>query len=446
MSPRAPLGPGSLRSRVTVIALIVLTLALAAVVLITATLFRAASHQAVNSLLSDRAATARQIARTAATPEEFLRRIDVRSVRARLELADGTVLGTHLEPSDTEVKRVVRLVGGRPWTRGARVTFYVDNKLLEGVRSRLLWEMSLTALGALSLTALLLWIGVRYALSPLDAMTSLARSIAHGHRGGRLSPRRSDTELGRTAVAFDDMLDSLEGAEARERAAQQSMRRFVADAAHELRTPITGVQAIAETVLHADDNTPAEDRQQLLLLLVQETKRASRIVDDMLDIARLDTGGLTLQLSPTDVAVLATEQARRGELLHPGVQLSVRGAAPAVLADPERISQILANVLDNACRAAASSGTVRIEIEHTETTVSVTITDSGPGVAPADRERIFDRMVRLDESRDRRAGGAGLGLTVARGLARAHGGELSLLDTTGPGAAFRLDLPYRPPS
>lgn len=437
------LGTRSLRARVTILGLVVVTAVLAVVIVISAALFHTASHRAISSLLTDRAATARQVARTAATPQAFLRQIDRRGVRARLQLADGTVLGPEIEPSTSEVSRVVRLTGPRPWTRGATVTFYADGRLLEGVRSQLIWEVSLTGIAALALTALLLWIGVRYALTPLDDMTALARSIAHGRRGGRLAPRRDDTELGRTAVAFDDMLDTLEGAEARERRAQQSMRQFVADAAHELRTPITGVQAIAETVLQADTDA-AEDNQQLLLLLVQETKRAGRIVDDMLDIARIDTGGIALQMEPTDVEGLAGDQARRVALLHPDIEVTVRGSAPTILADPGRISQILANLLDNACRAASPHGAVVIDIGHDSELVSVSVTDSGSGVPMVDRARIFDRMVRLDDSRDRHSGGAGLGLTVARGLARAHGGDLSVVDGPGPGATFRLVLPNRP--
>lgn len=440
-----PLGAHSLRWRITVLGIIVVTAMLVVVIAISAALFHGASHRAISSLLTERAATARQIAKTAATPQEFLRRIDNRQVRVRLQLADGEVLGTHVEPSSTEVTRTIRLSGTRPWTEGAVVTFYADGKLLEGVRSRLLWEVLLTGAAAVALTALLLWVGVRYALTPLDRMTMLARSIAVGHRGGRLSPRRTDTELGRTAVAFDDMLDSLEDAEHRERLAQQSMRQFVADAAHELRTPITGVQAIAETVLHADSDTTAEENQQLLLLLVRETQRAGRIIDDMLDIARMDTGGLALQFEPVDIGELATEQARRVAVLHPDIAVTTGGSAPATPADPVRVSQILANLLDNACRAAGSGGTVHVEIGHDQHCVSVSVIDSGPGVPATDQTRIFDRMVRLDESRDRRSGGAGLGLTVARGLARAHGGELRLLNTPpGSGAVFRLDLPFQP--
>lgn len=324
MTETSPLRTRSLRFRVTAICLGVLSVVLIAVIVTTATLFTAVSHRDVNTLLTDRIAYARQLARTATGPEAFLTRIDGRSVRAQLILADGTVVGRPLSPGESEERRVVRLRGGRAWTQGAELTLSVDNRLLDRLQSRLLWGMAIAGIVALLLTAALLWFAVRYALAPLDAMTGLARSITGGHRGRRLSPQRRDTELGRTAAAFDDMLDSLEGAEARERAAQQSVRRFVADAAHELRTPITGVAAIAETLLQSDRDTPVEDREQLCLLLVQETRRAGRLVDDMVDMARIDAG-LTLSPSPTELRSLVADQVARVSVIHPDIAVTVRG-------------------------------------------------------------------------------------------------------------------------
>ena len=432
----------SLRFRVTAICLGVLSVVLIAVIVTTATLFTAVSHRDVNNLLTDRVAYARQLARTATGPGVFLARIDGRSVRAQLVLGDGTVVGRPLSPGESEERRVVRLRGGRAWTQGAELTLTVDNRLLDRLQSRLLWGMAIAGIVALLLTAALLWFAVRYALAPLDAMTGLARSISRGDRGRRLSPKRRDTELGRTAAAFDDMLDSLEGAEARERGAQQSVRQFVADAAHELRTPITGVQAIAETLLHQDRDTPVEDTERLCLLLIQETRRAGRLVDDMVDMARIDAG-LGLAPVPTELTGLVSEQAARVAVIHPDVAVEVAGDPIQIVADPGRVSQILANLLDNACQATPQGGTVRVSVTRSQGWAHVEVSDTGPGVPVADRARIFERMVRLDDSRDRRSGGSGLGLAVARGIARSHGGDLVYVDSGhgSSGAVFRLDLP-----
>ncbi|GAA2056595.1 HAMP domain-containing sensor histidine kinase [Williamsia deligens] len=441
---------GSLRLRVTAAGVLVLTVALAAVVGIGLTLFQTASRHAVDGQLTDRVAVARQLARTAATPRQFFARVDGRSVRARLVLSDGTVYGPPESPTeDARARRTVDLTGARAWTRGARLTLEVDGRLLDRVESRLVWGMVVTGAVALLVTAGLLLVLVRVALAPLDAMTELARSIAGGNRGARLAPTRRDTELGRTAAAFDDMLDSLEGAEVRERGAQQAVRQFVADAAHELRTPVTGVQAVAETLLQADSDTPVEERERLTLLLIRETRRAGRLVDDMLDMARIDAG-LTLTPVPTDLAVIADEQAQRVRLLHPELTITVSGTAPPALADPVRVAQVVANLLDNACQATPPGGDVRLVVESsprdpTPGWVHLRVIDAGVGVPPDDAARVFERMVRLDDSRDRRSGGSGLGLAVARGLARLHGGDVVLVPTGPPGAEFRLDLPAAAP-
>jgi signal transduction histidine kinase len=284
-------------------------------------------------------------------------------------------------------------------------------------------------------------------------MARLARSIAGGDRGWRLAPNRTDTELGRTAAAFDDMLDALEGAERQARAAEvaaraaaERTRRFVADAAHELRTPITGVQAVAEAVLQQGVDADPEERERLHLLLVRESRRASQLVDDLLDLARIDAGA-ELQYGPVDLRALADTEAARAGLLAPELAVDVVGPALVVNADNARVTQILANLMDNARQATAGKGkiTVRIDTraEAAGPFAEIVVSDDGPGVPAPDRERIFDRLVRLDDARDRRSGGSGLGLAIARGFARAHGGDLTC--TAPPpdhrGAVFQLRLP-----
>jgi signal transduction histidine kinase len=300
----------------------------------------------------------------------------------------------------------------------------------------------------LAVVAVALLYGVRVALRPLDRMTALARDIAGGDRGRRLRPARTDTELGRTAAAFDAMLDALETAQGRaEDAAAEAQhseartRRFLSDAAHELRTPVAGVQTLAESLVRHPDGD-LERRERIATTLVRETRRAGALVADMLELARIEDGA-PLERREVDLTELAAAEADRIALLAPAMTVRVEGPPTRVSADPGRITQILANLLENARRYGPPDGTVRIAVSAEGVSAVVDVVDEGPGIPPDDRERVFDRLVRLDDARSRDAGGAGLGLPIARALARAHGGELRVVDTAG-GAHLRLTLPTAP--
>lgn len=298
----------------------------------------------------------------------------------------------------------------------------------------------------LLLAALALIVVVRATLRPLERMTDVARDIAHGDRGRRLRPSHPRTELGRTATAFDEMLDDLEqaersalAAEATAVAAEQRMRAFVSDAAHELRTPVAGIQAAADALVRADGGE--QERERLSVHVVRESLRAGRLIQDMLLMARLDEG-LTLESRPLDPASLAEAAIERQELRHPGLTIELHRPAdvPLVSADADRLGQVLGNLLDNGARFARSR--IDVSVEAGADSVSITVDDDGPGIAEGDRERVFDRLVRLDDARNRPDGGSGLGLPIARGLARALGGDLVAL--AGPvGARFRVTLPRR---
>lgn len=277
---------------------------------------------------------------------------------------------------------------------------------------------------------------VRATLRPLERMTTVARSIARGDRGRRLRPSRPSTELGRTATAFDEMLDDLETAESAALAAEQRMRAFVSDAAHELRTPVAGIRAAADALVRADGWS--EERERLAVLVVQESLRAGRLIQDMLLMARLDEG-LAVRTEPVDVSSIAGAVLERQRLRRPGIVLALRSdaAVPPADGDPDRLEQIVANLVENAGRFARSR--VDVVVEATPSGVSLTVDDDGPGVAESERERVFDRLVRLDDARNRADGGAGLGLPIARGLARAQGGDLVCLPRDG-GARFRVVL------
>ena len=330
---------------------------------------------------------------------------------------------------------------------GAQLTLSVNTSLASGARAALRRILLVSGLAALVLSGLLVAVAVRLALRPLDSMAALASEIAAGRpRRSRLSPTRTDTEIGRTAHAFDAMLDELEGAETRARRAEEQTRAFLADAAHELRTPLAGVQAAAETLLQHRDRMSVEDQQHIEALLVGETQRAGRLVSDLLSVARLDAG-----VAPGAGAgrprPLADAEAARARLVWPTRTVESSGSAPTITGDAQALAGVLRNLVDNACRAVGDGGTVRLQLsgEAAETAGTaeavIEVVDDGPGVAAEDRERIFERLVRLDAARSADSGGSGLGLAIARGTARAHGGDLVYRPAPGrrggvpPGAA-----------
>lgn len=443
----------SLRRRVTVLVTLVLAIVLVGVVLVVNAVFAVETNRDLNTVLTDHERVARELANQRVTPLNLIDRVDIDSVRARLVLANGRAYGSlpgKLAGQATAQQATITLTAPGV-LHGASLTLVAVASSIQKAQSQLRRVLLLVGLVALLLTGVVLVVTVRLALSPLDVMTSLARSITRGGRGRRLSPTRPETELGRTAAAFDDMLDALEGAEQQariaetaSRASEERTRRFVADAAHELRTPIAGVQAAAEAVLQQAPDADVEDRDRLHLLLVRESRRAGQLVNDLLDLARIDAG-VELNPAPVDLRALADAQADRIRVLAPELTVRVDGPTTVAPVDEARITQIVANLLDNARHATRPDGHVGVRLSRVGEFAELLVTDDGDGVPPQDRERIFDRLVRLDTARDRRFGGSGLGLPIARGFARAHGGDLTC-EAPAPGsvgAVFRLVLPTR---
>jgi signal transduction histidine kinase len=224
----------------------------------------------------------------------------------------------------------------------------------------------------------------------------------------------------------------------------ERQRAFVADASHELKTPLTLIRADAEVVLYRR-NLSEEDRK-LIEHMRGETDRMGSILSDLLLVARLDAGKLELSKKPFDLVSTLSEEAERfgGWAAGEDVGLDVRTPDELpVRADPKRTGQILAVLLDNAVRYTPPGGRITVEGRFRDGWVEVSVTDNGPGIAPDQLPRIFDRFYRAEAARTRsEAGkGTGLGLAIARDLARAQGGDLVAQNTKTGGATFRLSLP-----
>lgn len=457
----------SLRRRLTVLVLALLTLLMLTMGLVIDTTLTALENRSLHERLALATARADSLVALGISAEQLADQLNGGIVGALVVTADGASYGDPaIEPDATTGARLpppplepdeTATVLVHPLADGGRVILVADTTEAVETLRRLRRLMIGAGLGILVVAAILLAGVSRAMLSPLDRLTDLARDITTGDRGRRLRPDRPKTELGRAASAFDDMLDELEDSEKRARSAAETarraeagVRRFLADAAHELRTPIAGMQAAAEQIagnVSQDVGEDAVDPEALrqhrrATLLLTEARRATRLVTDMLDLSYIDAG-LPLELKDTDLIAIVDTQLDRAALLAPQLHPGRTGLdALTISADPTRMAQILSNLLDNSRRYTPPGGHITIDVKRVGGSAEVTVTDSGIGIRAEDTERIFDRLVRLDSARGRDHGGAGLGLPIARALARAHGGDLTCLAHDG-GACFRLVLPVR---
>jgi len=225
------------------------------------------------------------------------------------------------------------------------------------------------------------------------------------------------------------------------REAFERQRAFIADASHELKTPLTLIRVDTE-VLQGNVQDP-EDRE-LADEVLAETDRMGTILSDLLTMARLDAGALEVARKPFDLSNLIEEETERFRVraTREGVRLEVRAHDELLVwGDPTRTGQILAALLDNALRFTPSGGSVEVNAHLQDGAVEATVTDTGPGIPPEHLARVFDRFYRAESARTREGGGTGIGLAIARGLALAQDGDLEATNAKGSGAVFRLKLP-----
>ena len=300
---------------------------------------------------------------------------------------------------------------------------------------RALWLLS-TAVALLLSAAVGLWLSGAIT-RPLRRLTDAASAVARGDLDQEV-PARSRDELGRLSRTFNDMT-------ARLHTARQMETEFVANVSHELRTPLTAVKGTIETLRDGAVDDP-EVRDRFLETVEVETDRLIRLVNDLLLLSRTDSEALSLQREPVDLASLARETCER---LAPrsraeGLTLEVEEEPrlPQVLADRDRIEQVLVNLLDNAIKYSPPGGVIRIRAAACpEGMVCVSVEDQGIGIPMVELERIGERFYRADKARSRAQGGSGLGLAIARALVEAHGGRLWLESKEGRGTTATFSLP-----
>jgi two-component system, OmpR family, sensor kinase len=307
---------------------------------------------------------------------------------------------------------------------------------------------------SLILCAFLGWLVARAGLRPMDQLTREAEQIGLTQDfGRRVSPhisRRTD-EVGRLASTFNAMLDriqeafgALQGANERLEAGLESQRRFVADASHELRTPLTTVRGNASLLRRFDRLTP-EDRTAAVQQIVAESERMSRLVNDLLTLARADAGQL-LERQSLPLGALLDDVALQGKVLADGkVAISVVRLSEAdVLGDADALRQLLLLLVDNAIKYTPAGGSITLGLNAEDDrtrglTARVSVVDTGVGIPAADLPHIFERFYRAD--RARQSGGTGLGLAIGKWIAEAHGGTITVESSPGNGSIFTVTLP-----
>ncbi|MFG3555347.1 ATP-binding protein [Micromonospora sp. NPDC047557] len=277
------------------------------------------------------------------------------------------------------------------------------------------------------------WRVIGATLRPVEALRRGAEEITGRAGGGRLPVPASADEIHRLAVTLNGMLDRLESARTRQRA-------FVSDAAHELRSPLTNIRTELEVAQRLADRT---DWTAVTVNLLADTERLSRLVDDLLLLARLDEMPPARGTGPVDLGALMTEVAARYP--SPPVLLVPPPGPLWTAGNAAELRRVLSNLVDNAVRHARGSVVLTAEPHDDAAYHLVTVTDDGPGIPAADRRRVFDRFTRLDDGRGRDDGGAGLGLAIVWELVRRAGGTITLTDADGPrGLRVRLLLPRTP--
>ena len=350
---------------------------------------------------------------------------------------------------------------GRPWravvvdTGGGLAMTAVPLDDVTSTVTRLRHIVMITSLAVLLLLAGLAYAVVVSSLRPLREVEGTAAAIASGDLSRRVPEWDPRTEVGRLGRAFNAMVSQIEAAfhararsEMEARASEERMRRFVADASHELRTPLTSIRGFAELYRQGAVREP-DDVARILRRVEDEAARMGLLVDDLLLLARLDQQR-PLERRPVDLLALATDAVHDARAVDPDrpIELRLSGTPPrAVLGDAARLRQVVANLVTNALHHTPEGTPVTVAVSSEPDHAVLSVTDRGPGLAPAEAGRVFERFYRADASRTRSggtqaaAGGTGLGLSIVAALVAAHGGQVDVDSEPGRGATFRVRLP-----
>ncbi|MGH8959425.1 MAG: sensor histidine kinase [Acidimicrobiia bacterium] len=284
------------------------------------------------------------------------------------------------------------------------------------------------------------WLTLRRGMRPVDDMIATAAAIADGNLSRRVPEADPKTELGKLGNALNHMLANIEQAFDAETRAKHRLKQFVADASHELRTPIAAISGYTE--LHRKGALDAEaGTDHAMGRIESESRRMKHLVEDLLLLARLDLDQ-PLERKPVDVSRLVHDAAADSRAIDPERPVEVNVAEGLLVSgDPERLTQVVANLLQNSRTHTPSGTPILVEAGTSNGNIELAVSDRGPGFPPAALSSVFDRFFRADDSRSRQSGGSGLGLAIVEAIARAHGGSAHAENLSGAGARVVVRLP-----
>jgi two-component system OmpR family sensor kinase len=323
---------------------------------------------------------------------------------------------------------------GQTWSLVILRSRHAQHEMLEEIRVAFAWLIPLGVLLA-SVGGYFL---ARRSLGPVAAMGAQVERIGAENLRERLPVRNPNDELGRLAQTFNDLLDRLDQAFERQ-------RRFISDASHELRTPVSILRGEAEVALSQALRSPEEYRESLAVLH-QEAQRLARIVEDLFTLTRADAGEYRLAHTDFYLDELAADCVRAARVLAQAKNITLVAVTPAempVHADEDLLRRMLLNLLDNAIKYTPAGGNISVVSGIVPGGYEVSVTDSGPGIPANMQSRIFERFFRVDRARLRSGvdGGAGLGLSIARWIAEAHLGRIELVRSDSTGSSFSVYIP-----
>ena len=439
--------PGTVRARVTAVAGLALT---AAVVLGLVVMYRLQLNSANSTIQGQLHTYATQIEQSAARgtfPRPLPASILDPQAQAQVLAPDGTVLaatrnlagqpalytlapgsttpvrtqaGDRILPNDLTVYPEHATAGGRPVTIITTTRTYLQSQ----IKQTFAWLLAIGVPVLLVLACGTVWLVTGHALRPVEQIRAAVTAITSADLSQRVPEPGTDDEISRLARTMNDMLARLDDAAARQ-------RRFVADASHELRSPLTAIRTGLEVGLAHPDRAPWPE---IAHRAVRQSQRLEQLIAGLLVLAKADAHELAARRQPVDLAALLADL--RAATPAPGISIDL--AVPpgtTTTGNPEDLSRMFRNLLDNAVRYARHRVlvTVRITGAARPDGVVVEIADDGPGIPAEERERVFGRFVRLDASREQASGSAGLGLAIAREIATAHGATIVLTEAPGGG-------------